>query len=141
MMTSILWSTLGGGMIGLAASWLLLSKGRIAGVSGIVGGLLAPWSDESAWRLSFVLGLMAGGALLMVTMPEVIASPTGRSLTAVSIAGVLVGHGTRSGSGCTSGHGVCGLTRLSPRSFVATLTFMTTGAVTATLIGWLGGGA
>ena len=141
MMTSILWATLGGGLIGLAASWLLLSKGRVAGVSGIVGGLLAEWSDESAWRLSFLLGLMSGGALLMATMPETVVLPAGRSLLAVAVAGVLVGYGTRLGSGCTSGHGVCGLTRFSPRSLVATLTFMTTGAVTATLLGLLGGGA
>jgi uncharacterized membrane protein YedE/YeeE len=141
MSTSILWATVGGAMIGLAASWLLLAKGRVAGVSGIVGGLFGPWTDDSAWRLSFLLGLMAGGAALMAVLPEAIVSPVGRSSLAIAAAGVLVGYGTRLGSGCTSGHGICGLTRLSPRSLVATLTFMATGAVTATLLGWLGGGA
>jgi uncharacterized protein len=137
MMSSIVWATVGGGLIGLAASWLLLAKGRVAGISGIVGGLLAPWNDESVWRLSFMLGLLAGGGVLMVVMPEAIAPPAGRSLVAVAVAGSLVGYGTRLGGGCTSGHGVCGLTRLSPRSLVATLTFMATGFVAATLIGVL----
>ena len=125
----------GGALIGLAASWLLFAKGRIAGISGIVGGLLGPWGPESAWRLSFLLGLLAGGGVLVATMPGAIAAPSGRSLAAVAVAGALVGYGTRLGSGCTSGHGVCGLTRFSPRSVVATLTFMATGFVTATLLG------
>ena len=137
MMSSILWATLGGGLIGLAASWLLLAKGRVAGISGIVGGLLGAWNADSTWRLSFLLGLMAGGGVLMATLPEAIVAPAGRSLVAVAAAGALVGYGTRLGSGCTSGHGVCGLTRFSPRSLVATLTFMATGFVAATLIGVL----
>ncbi|HIF20499.1 MAG TPA: YeeE/YedE family protein [Gemmatimonadetes bacterium] len=139
MMSSILWATLGGGLIGLAASWLLLAKGRVAGISGIVGGLLGAWNADSTWRLSFLLGLMAGGGVLMATLPEAIVAPAGRSLVAVAAAGALVGYGTRLGSGCTSGHGVCGLTRFSPRSLVATLTFMGTGFVTATLLGLIGG--
>lgn len=126
-------------MIGLAASWLLLAKGRVAGISGIVGGLLGAWNADSTWRLSFLLGLMAGGGVLMATLPEAIVAPAGRSLVAVAAAGALVGYGTRLGSGCTSGHGVCGLTRFSPRSLVATLTFMGTGFVTATLLGLIGG--
>ena len=138
MMTSILLATLGGGLIGLAASWLLLSMGRIAVISGITGGLLDTWDDQSPWRLGFVVGLLAGGAVLVITMPETIVAPEGRSLSMVAAAGVLVGYGTRLGSGCTSGHGVCGLSRFSPRSLVATLTFMATGFVTATLMGWLG---
>jgi hypothetical protein len=139
MMSSILWATLGGGLIGLAASWLLLAKGRVAGISAIVGGLLGAWNADSTWRLSFLLGLMAGGGVLMATLPEAIVAPAGRSLVAVAAAGALVGYGTRLGSGCTSGHGVCGLTRFSPRSLVATLTFMGTGFVTATLLGLIGG--
>lgn len=137
MMSSILWALAGGGLLGLAVSWLLLANGRIAGISGIVGGLLATWNDESAWRISFLLGLFAGGVALMMVMPEAIVPPAGRSLAVVAVAGVLVGYGTRLGSGCTSGHGVCGLTRLSPRSLVATVTFMATGFVTATLMGVL----
>ena len=139
MMSSILWATLGGGLIGLAASWLLLANGRATGISGIVGGLLGAWNADSTWRLSFLLGLMAGGGVLMATLPEAIVAPAGRSLVAVAAAGALVGYGTRLGSGCTSGHGVCGLTRFSPRSLVATLTFMGTGFVTATLLGLIGG--
>lgn len=139
MINSILWATLGGGLIGLAASWLLLSKGRVAGISGIVGGLLGAWNIDSAWRLAFLLGLLAGGGFLTATMPAVMQAPTGRSLLTVAAAGLLVGYGTRLGSGCTSGHGVCGLTRLSPRSLVATITFMASGVATATLFGWLGG--
>ena len=134
MMSSILWALAGGGLLGLAVSWLLLANGRIAGISGIVGGLLATWNDESAWRISFLLGLFAGGVALMMVMPEAIVPPAGRSLAVVAVAGALVGYGTRLGSGCTSGHGVCGLTRLSPRSLVATVTFMATGFVTATLM-------
>ncbi|MBT6492830.1 MAG: YeeE/YedE family protein [Deltaproteobacteria bacterium] len=137
MMSSILWALAGGGLLGLAVSWLLLANGRIAGISGIVGGLLATWNDESAWRISFLLGLFAGGVALMMVMPEAIVPPAGRSLAVVAVAGALVGYGTRLGSGCTSGHGVCGLTRLSPRSLVATVTFMATGFVTATLMGVL----
>ena len=139
MLSSILWAIAGGGLIGLAASWLLLSKGRVAGISGIVGGLLGPLDAQSAWRLSFVVGLLVGGATLMVVLPETIVAPAGRSLVLVAVAGVLVGYGTRLGSGCTSGHGVCGLTRFAPRSLVATGTFMNAGIVTATIIGLLEG--
>ena len=131
---SILMAIAGGVMIGLSASATLYFVGRIAGISGIVGGLLATWNDESAWRISFLLGLFAGGVALMMVMPEAIVPPAGRSLAVVAVAGALVGYGTRLGSGCTSGHGVCGLTRLSPRSLVATVTFMATGFVTATLM-------
>ena len=138
-MSSILWATVGGGLIGVAASWLLLAKGRVAGISGIVGGLLGAWNASSNWRLSFLLGLVVGGGVLMATLPEAIVAPAGRPLVALAVAGALVGYRTRLGSGCTSGHGVCGLTRFSPRSLVATLTFMGTGFVTATLLGLIGG--
>lgn len=139
MTPSIVWATVGGGLIGLAASWLLLAQGRVAGISGIVGGLLGAWNADSAWRLSFVLGLMAGGGVLVSILPEVIVAPAGRSLVAVAGAGALVGYGTRLGSGCTSGHGVCGLARFSARSLGATVTFMATGFITATLLGLFGG--
>ena len=135
MITSIIWATIGGALIGLAASWLLLAKGRIAGISGIVGGLLGAFNEDSSWRFSFLVGLLSGGVLLVFTFPQLIAAPMGRSLGMVSLAGVLVGVGTRLGSGCTSGHGVCGLSRLSRRSLVATLMFMGTGFVTATILG------
>ena len=141
MLISILWATVGGGVIGLAASWLLLAKGRVAGISGIVGGLLGPVDAQSPWRLSFLGGLLVGGSILMVALPESIVAPAERSLLFVAVAGALVGYGTRLGSGCTSGHGVCGLARSSTRSLVATLTFMATGFATATLLGLTGGGS
>ena len=135
MLDSILSAIVGGAIIGLAASWLLLSKGRIAGISGILGGLLDTRDEQFSWRLTFLIGLFAGGALLMTFYPKAIVAPEGRSLAYVGAAGLLVGFGTRLGSGCTSGHGVCGLSRLSPRSLVATITFMATGFATATLLG------
>jgi len=135
MTESIFWATSGGALIGLAATWLLLANGRVAGISGILGSLLGAWGEDSTWRASFLLGLLAGGVALMALSPQVIAAPVGRSLGTVAVAGMLVGYGTRLGSGCTSGHGVCGLTRFSTRSLTATLTFMATGAATATMMG------
>jgi hypothetical protein len=133
------WSALlGGGLIGLAASILLLSIGRVAGVSGIAGGVLRPRRGDVLWRVWFVLGLLAAGALFARLSPEsMTASP--RSLVLVVIAGLLVGVGTRLGNGCTSGHGVCGISRLSPRSLIATVTFMSTGILMVTLVRILGG--
>jgi hypothetical protein len=126
---------LGGSLIGLAASSLLYFSGRVTGVSGIVEGLLS-WSPiEGRWRLAFLCGLLVGGLALTAFLPTAFHAPTGRSLLALALAGILVGFGTRMGNGCTSGHGVCGLTRFSQRSFVATATFMGTGFATATLIG------
>ncbi len=141
MTKSILMALFGGGLIGLSASALLLFKGRVCGISGILGGLLSARDEDSQWRLTFVFGMLAGGVALMILLPSTFHSPTGRSLTSVAIAGGLVGYGTRLGNGCTSGHGVCGLSRFSGRSLVATLTFMGTGFVTATIIGFFGGGA
>jgi len=137
---SILMAIAGGVMIGLAASAMLFFVGRIAGISGIVGGLLRPEPDDSSWRLAFLGGLFVGGLLLAATLPEAIGSPSGRSLPALGLAGLLVGFGVRMASGCTSGHGVCGLSRLSVRSLVATLTFMAVGFATATSIELLAGG-
>lgn len=135
------WSALAGGaLIGLAASLLLLFNGRIAGISGILGGLLRPSQTELPWRLSFLAGLMAAGLGLSFLLPESIAGPETRSLAAVAVAGLVVGFGVRMGNGCTSGHGVCGLSRFSVRSLVATGTFMATGAGTAVAIELLAGG-
>ncbi len=131
---------IGGGLIGLAASLMLLLNGRIAGISGIYGGLLRPSPGDIGWRATFVLGLLAGGVVVMALSPEMIAASAVRSLPATVLAGLVVGFGVRMGNGCTSGHGVCGLTRFSRRSLVATVTFMATGAVTASLIQVLGGG-
>ncbi|MEO7852936.1 MAG: YeeE/YedE thiosulfate transporter family protein [Rubrivivax sp.] len=124
------WSSLAGGaMIGLAAAMLLLLNGRIAGISGITGALLRPRRGDVAWRVLFVLGLLSAPLLY----PIFAATPPIRidaSWAALAAAGLLVGVGTRYGGGCTSGHGVCGLSRLSARSLVATLTFMAAGMVT-----------
>jgi uncharacterized protein len=127
------WAALSGGaLIGLAAVVFALLAGRIAGVSGIVGGLLRPASGDVGWRIAFVAALVLGPLVYgaFVHLPPIdIEAPTG----ALIAGGMLVGWGTRYGSGCTSGHGVCGLSRLSPRSLVATVTFMAMGFLTAYL--------
>lgn len=126
----------GGAMIGLAASWFLLAHGKVAGISGLFGGLLARRTDDRAVRIAFVAGLLLAGLAAHVLLPGLVgAPPPSRSLAVLALAGLLVGFGTRLGSGCTSGHGVCGLSRLSGRSLVATLLFMTTGILTVALFG------
>jgi uncharacterized membrane protein YedE/YeeE len=124
------WASLAGGaLIGLAAALFVLANGRIAGVSGVLGGLLAPRRGDIGWRLAFVLGLVGAPLVyaLVTALPVPRIDASGPALIA---AGLLVGVGTRLGSGCTSGHGVCGLSRLSPRSLVATLLFMGAGFLT-----------
>jgi len=133
-------STLGGVLIGLSAALMMLFHGRIAGISGILGGILGPRPGEVAWRAWFVLGLMAGGALLGWLVPASFAVEVQRSPVVIVAAGVIVGFGTRLGSGCTSGHGVCGISRFSRRSILATLTFIGTGALTAALVTHVFGG-
>ena len=132
---------LGGAMIGAAASMLLLGNGRIAGISGTFAGLLRPVVGDTAWRVAFVGGLLAGGLLLAVLAPETIASSVNRGLGVTVLAGVVVGFGVRMGNGCTSGHGVCGLSRLSTRSLVATVSFLGVGMLTASAIQLIFGGA
>ncbi len=133
-------STLGGLMIGLSAALVMLFQGRIAGISGILAGLLGPRPGEVGWRLWFVVGLLVGGAVMVIVWPQGFAAEVTRSPLAIVAAGLLVGFGTRLGSGCTSGHGVCGISRMSRRSIVATLTFMATGALTATVVTQFFGG-
>jgi uncharacterized membrane protein YedE/YeeE len=119
----------GGLLIGLAVALFVLLAGRIAGISGIVGGLLRPARGDVAWRVAFVLGLLAAPLLwATVAAPPEVRIDAGDALLA--IAGLLVGVGTRYGGGCTSGHGVCGIARLSPRSVVATGVFMAAGFAT-----------
>jgi len=132
---------LGGALIGLAASVMLLGAGRVAGISGIFGGLLAPRAGDVAWRLAFVGGLLAAGVGAALFVPSAFASDLVRPPLVLALAGVLVGYGTRLGNGCTSGHGVCGLSRLSPRSLASVLTFMLTGALAAVVTNHLLGGA
>jgi len=121
------WTALAGGAsIGLAAALLVLFNGRIAGISGIVGGLLRPLRGDVLWRVAFVAGLVAAPAIwrLFATLPRL---HIDAGLPVLMVAGLLVGVGTRYGAGCTSGHGVCGLSRGSRRSLAATATFMAAG--------------
>ena len=121
------WTALAGGLlIGLAAALFLLLNGRVAGISGIVGGLLRPVRGDIGWRVAFVTGLI-GAPLLYGLVAALPAPRIDAGLGTLAVAGLLVGVGTRYGGGCTSGHGVCGLSRLSPRSLAATLAFMGAG--------------
>ena len=124
------WASLGGGLVlGLAAALFILLNGRILGISGILGGLLLPRLGDIGWRISFLLGMAVAPTVFAWLAPaDFLAAPRIEAGYALIVAaGLLVGLGTRYGSGCTSGHGVCGLSRLSPRSLVATLTFMGAG--------------
>ncbi|MBJ7468543.1 MAG: YeeE/YedE family protein [Rhodoferax sp.] len=131
------WASLGGGvLLGIASAMMVLLSGRILGISGILGGLLAPRTGDMGWRLAFLLGMGAAPLVFAALMPPELL-PVVRidaSEPVIALAGVLVGLGTRYGSGCTSGHGVCGLSRLSPRSLVATLSFMAAGFATVYLL-------
>jgi hypothetical protein len=133
-------SLLGGALLGISATLLLLFNGRIAGISGIMGGAITESGDRD-WRLSFLLGLLVGGAALLALNPSAFGKAPDVPTWMAAIAGLLVGVGTTVGSGCTSGHGVCGLPRLSVRSFVAVLTFITTAAIAVVMQRALRGGA
>lgn len=130
----------GGGVIGLASVVLMLFIGRIAGIAGIVGGLFGSGGSGIGWRLTFIAGLIAGPFLVPLAGAAIPDITIDAPLPMVVVAGLLVGFGTRLGSGCTSGHGVCGLSRLSPRSLVATLTFMAVGAAVVFVFRHLIGG-
>ncbi|MAU96575.1 MAG: hypothetical protein CMP81_11905 [Fulvimarina sp.] len=127
-------STLGGVLIGLSAVLVMALFGRIAGISGITTGALPMRRDDWDWRLAFVAGLIAAPLLVLAITGTPVRQTVPTDLTAMAIAGLLVGFGTVMGSGCTSGHGVCGLARLSPRSLVAVLTFMTTAFLTVLVL-------
>lgn len=134
------WSAAAGGvMIGLSVALFVLVNGRVAGISGIVGGMLKPRAGEFAWRLAFVAGLLLAPAayLAFAAYPG---TTIAADYTVLIVAGVLVGLGTRFAGGCTSGHGVCGLSRLSPRSLVATLSFMAAGFLTVFAVRHVFGG-
>lgn len=124
------WASLAGGLlIGLAASLLILLNGRIAGISGILGGLIKPRLHDADWRIAFIGGLALAPTLwkLFGQLPSI---QIDTSYSLLAVAGLAVGIGTRFGAGCTSGHGICGISRLSPRSIIATLAFMLTGFAT-----------
>ena len=125
-------SLAGGALIGISASLLILLNGRIAGITGIIGSLFKPNKGDVAWRIAFTFGLVISPIIWLMfgKLPEIQIDANNGLLI---IAGLLVGFGTRLGSGCTSGHGVCGISRLSPRSIIATLAFMGTGFLTVFL--------
>jgi uncharacterized membrane protein YedE/YeeE len=130
----------GGVLIGAASALLLIVNGRIAGISGILGGLLQPQEGELGWRLAFLAGLLSAPLLLVAvsgTLPPV---SINASVGLLVVAGLFVGFGTRLGTGCTSGHGVCGIGRASPRSIAATAVFMTTAILTVFLMRHVIGG-
>ena len=130
----------GGILLGLSAIWLLLTLGRVAGISGIAWGSIA--GPDRGWRWLFLVGLLLGGLLTHTVIGQPLPDESIAPTWLIAISGLLVGTGTRMGSGCTSGHGVCGLGRRSPRSVTATLTFMTLGIVTVFVMqNLLGGGA
>lgn len=128
------WASLAGGLlIGIAAAMLVLLNGRVLGVSGIVCGLARPRAGDAGWRIAFLGGLLLAPTLWALMAAPVVPQFAGGPVLLI-VAGLLVGWGTRHGSGCTSGHGVCGLSRLSPRSLVATLAFMGTGFATVFVV-------
>lgn len=131
------WASLAGGvLLGVASALFILANGRILGISGILGGLFTPRKGELGWRIAFLLGMLAAPAIFMLLAPA--GFPPAPRIDAgwgvLVAAGLLVGFGTQYGSGCTSGHGICGLSRLSPRSLVATLAFMAAGFLTVFLV-------
>ena len=137
----MIYAMIGGGIIGVAVSVMLLFNGRITGISGIISGLLRPIPHDWIWRACFIVGLLSGGLTLQYLRPESfnLINPQ-MTLFDYIFAGLLVGFGTSLGSGCTSGHGVCGISRLSLRSIVATLTFIFFGILSVLLFKILRGG-
>ncbi len=130
---------MGGVIIGIAATIMLLFSGRVTGISGILGGLLNPKTQDKSWRLFFVVGLLFGGVTLKLLRPDFFTVISSASPMDYLIAGFLVGFGTLLGNGCTSGHGVCGISRLSPRSILATVTFISAGIISVILFKFIRG--
>jgi hypothetical protein len=131
---------MGGALIGVAASLILLTHGKVAGISGIYGGLFRRGTSDRAFRLAFIAGLILTGALVRVFLPAAFMTGWSATLPVALAAGLLVGFGTQLGNGCTSGHGVCGISRLSIRSLIATATFIGTGMATVFVVRHLIGG-
>lgn len=127
-------AAIGGAMIGLSAVWLMASAGRIAGISGILGGAITAESGDRSWRWTFLLGLLLGPLCVGLLRPDLMQAEFPVTGPLLIIGGVCVGLGTQLGNGCTSGHGVCGNARLSIRSLLATLTFMATGVITVIIV-------
>ena len=141
-MASVVTPLIGGALIGLAATLLLLFNGQVAGISGILGALLRkPQRGDIAWRIVFTAALAGGGFALHAIMPDAFVISIQRSTGAILFAGLLVGIGTQLGNGCTSGHGVCGISRLSPRSILATVIFIFFGFLVVTFLNLQLGGS
>ncbi|HCE4790041.1 TPA: YeeE/YedE family protein [Vibrio parahaemolyticus] len=131
MLNVIPWESLFGGiLLGISATILLLVNGKIAGISGIMNGIMSPKRGDYSWRLLFAVGMIAGGLISVLMLGVAVPSTANLSLGMVIAAGLLVGIGTRLGNGCTSGHGICGMGRLSKRSIVATCVFMAVAGLT-----------
>jgi uncharacterized protein len=141
LLISILYAAAGGVMIGMASLIMLVFNGRIAGISGILGGIMNDPKSAEAWRWAFVGSMVLTGVVLAFAMPTRFPETLPRSTPLILAAGLFVGVGTRMGSGCTSGHGVCGIGRLSPRSLAATGTFMATGVAAVAFVRFVLGGA
>lgn len=133
-LSSFTYSLFGGMLIGLSVTVMLLFNGRVTGISGIISSSLEKPTQEGLWRWYFLSGLVLGGFVISLIRPDLFTNVSGRSYLMVTVAGVLVGYGTVMGSGCTSGHGVCGISRLSLRSIAATLTFMLFGFLSVQLV-------
>lgn len=131
MLNVIPWESLFGGiLLGISATILLLVNGKIAGISGIMNGIMSPKKGDYSWRLLFAVGMIAGGLISVLMLGVAVPSTANLSLGMVIAAGLLVGIGTRLGNGCTSGHGICGMGRLSKRSIVAICVFMAVAGLT-----------
>jgi uncharacterized membrane protein YedE/YeeE len=129
---------LGGVLIGISVSMMLYFNGRVTGISGIINGVLSPMKGDTAWRVLFIVGLFFGGIVMGQLKPDVFTKTLVTETWTTVVAGLLVGFGTIMGSGCTSGHGVCGISRLSPRSLIATGVFMAAGILAVFLFRKLG---
>ncbi|MBE4000401.1 YeeE/YedE family protein [Vibrio parahaemolyticus] len=131
MLNVIPWESLFGGiLLGISATILLLVNGKVAGISGIMNGIMSPKKGDYSWRLLFAVGMIAGGLISVLMLGVAVPSTANLSLGMVIAAGLLIGIGTRLGNGCTSGHGICGMGRLSKRSIVATCVFMAVAGLT-----------
>lgn len=138
---SVFYPLLGGAIIGIAVTVMLLFNGRVTGISGIVSSAISTRSADNKWRWAFLVGLLVGGFVIHKLHPELLSNLSNRNFTQIIVAGLLVGYGTVMGSGCTSGHGVCGISRFSVRSLIATITFMLFGVIAVTAVRYLTGGS
>lgn len=132
-------AVIGGVLIGIAVSLMLLFNGRVTGISGILGGIVKPQRNDLFWRIAFMLGLIFGGIIIQLVKPSTFFQTSSALKIDYVIAGLLVGFGTLLGNGCTSGHGVCGISRLSVRSIVATITFITFGVISVLIFKFVRG--